>query len=43
VEPGAMVTVTPTDRHKCGRCWRHLREVAEDGALCDRCAEVVES
>jgi isoleucyl-tRNA synthetase len=35
------VTVTPTDRHKCGRCWRHLPEVTEDGALCDRCAEVV--
>ncbi|MGN7998097.1 isoleucine--tRNA ligase [Sphingomonas sp. 22176] len=35
------VTVTPTDRHKCGRCWRHLPEVTQDGALCDRCAEVV--
>ncbi|NLS27652.1 Isoleucine--tRNA ligase [Sphingomonas sp. S2M10] len=41
VEQGADVTVTPTDRHKCGRCWRHLPEVTEDGALCDRCAEVV--
>jgi len=37
----ADVTVTPTDRHKCGRCWRHLPEVTQDGALCDRCAEVV--
>jgi isoleucyl-tRNA synthetase len=27
--------------HKCGRCWRHLPEVAEDGALCRRCDEVV--
>ena len=26
---------------KCGRCWRHLPEVAEDGALCGRCARVV--
>jgi isoleucyl-tRNA synthetase len=23
--------------HKCGRCWRHLPEVTEDGALCGRC------
>jgi len=35
------VTVTPTERHKCGRCWRHLPEVEEDGDLCDRCDEVV--
>jgi isoleucyl-tRNA synthetase len=35
------VTVTPTDRRKCGRCWRHLPEVKEDGDLCDRCDEVV--
>ncbi|KRC80947.1 isoleucine--tRNA ligase [Sphingomonas sp. Root241] len=41
VEPGDSVTVTPTQRHKCGRCWRHLPEVAEDGLLCDRCAKVV--
>lgn len=36
------VTVTPTQRHKCGRCWRHLPEVARDGLLCDRCAKVVD-
>jgi isoleucyl-tRNA synthetase len=42
VTPGETVTVTPTDRLKCGRCWRHLPEVATDGALCDRCAGVVE-
>nr|WP_315381906.1 isoleucine--tRNA ligase [uncultured Sphingomonas sp.] len=41
VDQAADVTVTPTDRHKCGRCWRHLPEVTQDGALCDRCAEVV--
>ncbi|MBO9714121.1 isoleucine--tRNA ligase [Sphingomonas sp.] len=38
---GAEVTVAPTQRHKCGRCWRHLPEVAHDGTLCDRCAGVV--
>ncbi|MBB5711717.1 isoleucine--tRNA ligase [Sphingomonas xinjiangensis] len=43
VTPGDAVTVTPTDRLKCGRCWRHLPEVAEDGALCDRCAQVVDA
>ncbi|MEP9358585.1 isoleucine--tRNA ligase [Sphingomonas sp. KR3-1] len=42
VTKGDAVTVTPTQRHKCGRCWRHLPEVAQDGALCDRCAGVVE-
>ena len=41
VRKGDAVTVTPTQRHKCGRCWRHLPEVADDGALCDRCAGVV--
>ena len=41
VTPGESVTVTPTDRLKCGRCWRHLPEVVQDGALCERCAEVV--
>ncbi|TGX54886.1 isoleucine--tRNA ligase [Sphingomonas gei] len=41
VEQGADVTVTPTERLKCGRCWRHLPEIVEDGALCDRCAGVV--
>ncbi|NLR69445.1 isoleucine--tRNA ligase [Novosphingobium sp. ERN07] len=27
--------------HKCGRCWRLLPEVTEDGALCARCEDVV--
>ncbi len=36
------VTVMPTQRLKCGRCWRHLPEVAQDGSLCDRCAGVVD-
>ncbi|MFN2099245.1 isoleucine--tRNA ligase [Altererythrobacter sp. MF3-039] len=35
------VTVTKTSDHKCGRCWRLLPEVSEDGALCGRCDEVV--
>ncbi len=37
----AGVTITPTQDAKCGRCWRHLPEVTEDGALCGRCDEVV--
>ena len=41
VTPGDSVTVTRTDFHKCGRCWRHLPEVSVDGELCDRCEEVV--
>ncbi len=40
VAPGS-VQVTRTTHHKCGRCWRHLPEVAEDGALCSRCDNVV--
>ena len=35
------IGVTRTTNHKCGRCWRHLPEVSEDGALCDRCESVV--
>jgi isoleucyl-tRNA synthetase len=35
------VTITPTDMSKCGRCWRHLPEVAEDGDACHRCDSVV--
>jgi len=38
---GADVTVTRTDHHKCGRCWRLLPDVAEDAALCGRCDDVV--
>ncbi len=34
------VTVTRTDKHKCGRCWRLLPEVDADGALCHRCTTV---
>ena len=35
------ITVTRTEEAKCGRCWRHLPDVAVDGDLCGRCAEVV--
>jgi isoleucyl-tRNA synthetase len=37
----AEVKVQKTDMHKCGRCWRHLPEVTEDGTLCARCDHVV--
>ena len=37
------VTVRPSPEDKCGRCWRHLPDVAEDGALCGRCDQVVGS
>lgn len=35
------ITVTRTEEAKCGRCWRHLPDVAVDGDLCGRCAKVV--
>ena len=38
---GDAAELTRTHDHKCGRCWRHLPEVAEDGALCARCETVV--
>ncbi|MFK4793090.1 isoleucine--tRNA ligase [Sphingobium sp. ZW T5_29] len=38
---GDGIAVTPSDWHKCGRCWRLLPEVEEDGALCQRCDEVL--
>ncbi|KTE21613.1 MULTISPECIES: isoleucine--tRNA ligase [unclassified Sphingopyxis] len=37
------ITITPTQNHKCGRCWRHLPEVTEDGALCNRCETVLDA
>jgi isoleucyl-tRNA synthetase len=41
VSPGDEIAVTRTEQLKCGRCWRHLPEVREDGSLCARCTEVV--
>jgi isoleucyl-tRNA synthetase len=35
------IAISRTTREKCGRCWRHLPEVEEEGALCARCDEVV--
>lgn len=35
------ISIKPTENHKCGRCWRHLPEVAADGALCNRCETVL--
>ncbi|MEO0643244.1 MAG: class I tRNA ligase family protein, partial [Pseudomonadota bacterium] len=35
------VIVTKSTDHKCGRCWRLLPDVVEDGALCGRCTQVV--
>jgi isoleucyl-tRNA synthetase len=43
VSGGEAVRVARTDYEKCGRCWRHLPEVTEDGGLCSRCEQVVES
>jgi isoleucyl-tRNA synthetase len=41
VKQGDALGVTKTDNHKCGRCWRYLPEVPEDGALCGRCEDVL--
>ena len=41
VTAGEDVSVTRTNNHKCGRCWRHLPEVDEDGDLCARCEAVI--
>ncbi|WP_309603211.1 isoleucine--tRNA ligase [Sphingomonas sp.] len=41
VNTGRPTGYRKTTNHKCGRCWRHLPEVTEDGDLCDRCEGVV--
>jgi isoleucyl-tRNA synthetase len=41
VHLGDSTGAVKTTNHKCGRCWRHLPEVVDDGALCGRCADVV--
>ncbi|MDJ0642157.1 MAG: isoleucine--tRNA ligase [Erythrobacter sp.] len=38
---GDEVRVTKSTDAKCGRCWRLLPDVPEDGALCGRCKSVV--
>ncbi len=35
------IEVGRTKNHKCGRCWRHLPDVQQDGTLDARCDEVV--
>jgi len=41
VTDGSDIKVSKTENHKCGRCWRLLPEVEEDGALCGRCEKVL--
>jgi len=41
VKRGDGLSVAKTEHHKCGRCWRLLPEVVEDGDLCARCEDVV--
>jgi isoleucyl-tRNA synthetase len=41
VHHGAETGAVKTTHKKCGRCWRHLPEVTEDGALCGRCDTVL--
>ena len=33
--------ISKTKYQKCGRCWRHLPEVVEQGGLCNRCETVL--
>ena len=33
--------ITPTEHHKCGRCWRLLPDVTTDGTLCGRCEDIL--
>jgi isoleucyl-tRNA synthetase len=41
IETPTKYIVTKTTHLKCGRCWRHLPEVSDDGELCGRCEGVV--
>jgi isoleucyl-tRNA synthetase len=41
VHRGDSLRISKTANHKCGRCWRYLPEVEEDGSLCGRCDKVV--
>ena len=41
VKHGDALSVAKTGNLKCGRCWRLLPEVGQDGDLCARCEEVV--
>ncbi len=41
VRAGDVLAVAKADWRKCGRCWRYLPEVVNDGDLCNRCEDVV--
>ena len=41
IADGAKLSVSRTEHSKCGRCWRLLPDVDEDGALCGRCDSVL--
>ncbi|NNU16734.1 isoleucine--tRNA ligase [Parvularcula sp. ZS-1/3] len=38
-QPNVAVSISKAAGEKCGRCWRVLPDVPEDGALCGRCAD----
>src|SRR5436190_2745211 len=37
------ITWSPARGKKCARCWQYREEVAEDGGLCDRCQNVIDT
>lgn len=39
----SKVTVAVAEGEKCDRCWMVLPEVADNGDLCDRCSDAVET
>lgn len=46
-DPGAAVqagevAARPSTLHKCGRCWRFVDDVSENGELCGRCKKAVD-
>jgi isoleucyl-tRNA synthetase len=41
VHNGDEIRVAKTENHKCGRCWRHMPDVREDGGLDARCEAVL--
>jgi isoleucyl-tRNA synthetase len=41
VHKGEEIRVAKTENHKCGRCWRHMPDVSEDGGLDARCEAVL--
>jgi isoleucyl-tRNA synthetase len=41
VHRGDEIKVKKTANHKCGRCWRHLPDVDDQGGLDERCKAVL--